>query len=180
MRYASAPSSLPPMYTGLPLIPSTTPVYSGLVPCSRTRIMSCRGPRAPRSTPKISTSIGSGLLPSKTVHAVPVIPRWTLLNGNTPAVEGGGPLAAPLCALSATEPASPASSRPAATIRGINLIANPESQPQNPVSISQVLTSIRVQPQAVGPEPPSTSGKEASTTRLQGAKIIPEKKELRS
>src|ERR1035441_7121545 len=91
MRYESAPSSLLPMYTGLPLIPSTTPVYSGFVPWSRTRIMSWPGPRAPRNTPRISTSIGSGLLPEKTVHAVPVMPARTWLRGKTPPVEGGGP-----------------------------------------------------------------------------------------
>src|ERR1017187_104962 len=94
MRYQRGPSRLLPMYTGLPLIPSTTPVYSGFVPWSRTRIMSWPGPRAPRNTPRISTSIGSGLLPEKTVHAVPVMPARTWLRGNTPPVDGGGPAVA--------------------------------------------------------------------------------------
>jgi hypothetical protein len=53
--------------------------------------MSWPGPRAPRNTPRISTSIGSGLLPEKTVHAVPVRPPCTWLRGKTPPVEGGGP-----------------------------------------------------------------------------------------
>ncbi len=45
------------------------------------RIMSWPGPRAPRSTPRISTSIGSGLVPVKTVHAVAIWPRCTWLTG---------------------------------------------------------------------------------------------------
>jgi hypothetical protein len=56
--------------------------------------MSWPGPRAPRNTPRISTSIGSGLLPEKTVHAVPVMPARTWLRGKTPPVEGGGPAVA--------------------------------------------------------------------------------------
>src|SRR5271156_841447 len=79
------------MYTGLPLMPATTPVYSGLAPPRRARIMSCPGPRALCSTPRISTSIASGWVPSKTVYATPRRPRCTWSSGKTPAAtEGGG------------------------------------------------------------------------------------------
>src|SRR5271163_3550133 len=79
------------MYTGLPLMPATTPVYSGLAPRSRARIMSCPGPRALCSSPRISTSIASGCVPSKTVYATPCKPRCTWSSGKTPAAtEGGG------------------------------------------------------------------------------------------
>ena len=67
MRNAIAPTSLPSTYTGLPLMPATTPVYSTFLPCKRTRMMSPLGPLALRSTPRISTSIGSGVTPSNTV-----------------------------------------------------------------------------------------------------------------
>src|ERR1700678_617817 len=40
IRYDNAPSNLPSMYTGLPLMPATTPVYSGLEPRRRARIIS--------------------------------------------------------------------------------------------------------------------------------------------
>ena len=39
------------------------------------------GPRAPRSTPRISTCMGSGLVPVKTVQAVAICPRCTWLRG---------------------------------------------------------------------------------------------------
>ncbi len=67
IRNAKAPASLPLRYTGLPLIPATTPVYSALVPPSRTRMMSPFGPLAFLSTPRTSTSIDSGFVPWNTV-----------------------------------------------------------------------------------------------------------------
>ena len=67
MRNAMAPTSLPSMYTGLPLMPATTPVYSALAPVSRPRIRSSPGPCALWRMPRMSTPNGSGTLPSKTV-----------------------------------------------------------------------------------------------------------------
>ena len=67
MRKASAPTSLPSMYTGLPLIPATTPVYSALAPVSRARIIASPGPCAFGMTPRMSTPKGSGSTPWNTV-----------------------------------------------------------------------------------------------------------------
>jgi hypothetical protein len=61
-----------------------------LSPCSRARIKSRCGPRAPRSTPRISTSIGSGTVPSKTVQAVPSIPDAPGSAERSPRSKAGG------------------------------------------------------------------------------------------
>src|SRR3954447_23798604 len=71
-------------------MPATTPEYSGLEPWSWARIMSWPGPRTPRRTPRISTAMGSGLVPLKTVQAVAVMPRLSSLSGKKPPVDGGG------------------------------------------------------------------------------------------
>src|SRR5215813_13547099 len=81
IRYARAPTSLPSMYTGLPLMPATTPVNSTLEPWSRARITSDFGPAMSGRTPSISTSTGSGLVPSNTVYATPCMPAFTWLSG---------------------------------------------------------------------------------------------------
>ena len=72
-----------------------------------TRIMSWPGPRAPRSTPRISTSIGSGLSPAKTVQAVAFRPRCTSLSGKMPPLDGGGLPAEPVMALAAGTRSAP-------------------------------------------------------------------------
>ena len=69
MRNASAPASLPSRYTGLPLMPATTPVYSAFSPCSRIKMMLPLGPFTLCKTPRTSTPMDSGLTPSKTVRA---------------------------------------------------------------------------------------------------------------
>jgi len=49
-------------------------------------------------TPRISTCMGSGLLPVKTVHAVPVSPAWTSLSGKKPPPVGGPATGGGVCA----------------------------------------------------------------------------------
>jgi hypothetical protein len=44
----------------------------------------------------MDTSMGSGLVPLKTVHAVAVIPRFTSRKGKNPPVDGGGPASIPV------------------------------------------------------------------------------------
>src|SRR5260370_39153864 len=53
---------------------ATTPVYSGFVPCRRTRMRSPLGPLEFFMTPSTSTSMDSGLVPSNTVYATPRMP----------------------------------------------------------------------------------------------------------
>ena len=138
IRYEREPSSRLPIYTGLPLMPATTPVYSGLAPWSRARIMSWPGPRAPRNTPRISTSIASGLVPVKTVQAVAVMPRRTSLSGKNPPLEGGGPAGAGrVCACNRPEQTSRSCARISRTISVARRIW---------VCFTRVSTSIRVQP----------------------------------
>src|SRR5690348_3928703 len=62
-------------------MPATTPVYSTLGPCRRTRITSPLGPLTSLRTPRTSTSMGSGLVPSNTVYATPRMPAWIWLKG---------------------------------------------------------------------------------------------------
>src|SRR5277367_4855916 len=76
-------------------MPATTPVYSGLEPWRRARIISWQGPRTFLSTPSISTSMASGWVPSKTVYATPCRPRCTSARGKTPAVADEGGVAGP-------------------------------------------------------------------------------------
>src|SRR5688572_30417024 len=75
MRRATAPINFPSTYTGLPLIPPATPVLSAFPPILA-RMMSCLGPHAFFHSPTISTGTGSGSDPSKTVQAIPFIPRF--------------------------------------------------------------------------------------------------------
>src|SRR5580692_8291351 len=119
-------------------MPSTTPVYSGLSPWSRARIMSWPGPRAPRRTPRISTCIGSGFDPVNTVQAVAVSPRGTWLSEKNHPSEGDG------TAESAGFWAVTAAGKPS-TPTPIPSVANPIR-----MSFRQDLKSIRVQPAALG------------------------------
>src|SRR2546428_11608457 len=72
-RSATAPISLPSMYTGLPLIPPATLVRCALPPILP-RITSCLGPQAFFHRPIISTGTASGSEPLNTVQAVAIMP----------------------------------------------------------------------------------------------------------
>ena len=66
-EYDTAPTSLPSMYTGLPLMPAMTPVWASGPPSSLARIRSRRGPMTLRSTPMMWTLNSSILSPCQTV-----------------------------------------------------------------------------------------------------------------
>src|SRR5215469_15087647 len=120
-------------------MPATTPVYSGFAPRNLARIMSCPGPRAPRRTPRISTSIGSGFVPENTVQAVAICPRWTWLSGKKPPPGAGGPsvLGDVVCAhIDATD----AETRATANVRS-----------EEKTALRQELTSIRLNRVRIGP-----------------------------
>ena len=73
----SAPASFPSRYTGLPLMPATTPVCSTFGPFNCTRMMDCLGPRKFGITPITSRSNFSTWSPAKIVYAYPCIPGRT-------------------------------------------------------------------------------------------------------
>ena len=66
-EYASAPITLPSMNTGEPLMPAMTPARCTCGELILARIRFCPGPML-CSTPRISTSNFSSLVPSKTVR----------------------------------------------------------------------------------------------------------------
>src|SRR5207245_837151 len=72
-RSATAPISLPSIYTGLPLIPPATLVRCALPPILA-MITSCFGPQAFFQRPMISTGTASGSVPANTVQAVAIMP----------------------------------------------------------------------------------------------------------
>src|SRR5712691_758568 len=72
-RSATAPISLPSIYTGLPLIPPATLVRCALPPILA-MMTSCLGPQAFFHRPMISMGTASGSVPWNTVQAVPIIP----------------------------------------------------------------------------------------------------------
>src|ERR1039458_9760951 len=76
MRSATAPTSLPSMYTGLPLMPPATLVTLAL-PNILATMMSWFGPFWFLSRPTISIGTASGSIPWKTVHAIPFMPGLT-------------------------------------------------------------------------------------------------------
>src|SRR6185312_11508014 len=93
-RSAIAPTSLPSIYTGLPLIPPATLVCVAF-PVSLATTTSCFGPQALFHMPMISTGTGSGFMPEKTVQATPFIPGFRSFSGKSwtgPAL--GGSIAA--------------------------------------------------------------------------------------
>ena len=73
-EYETAPSSLPSIYTGLPLMPAMTPVLASGPPSSRARIRLRSGPMTLRITPRISTLNSSSLVPVNTVRPTPIMP----------------------------------------------------------------------------------------------------------
>src|SRR5262249_11533500 len=92
----TAPINLPPIYTGLPLIPLATLVRFALPPILA-RIMSCLGPHMFFEIPMISIGTGSGSVPEKTVHAVAFIPGLISLSlriSTLPALGRAGELSA--------------------------------------------------------------------------------------
>ena len=80
--YATAPSSRPFTYTGLPLIPAMTPVRSSGPPSSRARIRLWPGPTALSSTPRMRTRKLSIVAPSNTVRPSPCMPARTSDSGS--------------------------------------------------------------------------------------------------
>src|SRR5262245_20826661 len=79
-----------------------TPVRSTFAPCRRDTIMSCWGPMAFFSTPRISTRNSSGATPWNTVLPVPIIPGRSSAGSK----KGGG---------LGSSGAGPAATRPSAT-----------------------------------------------------------------
>ncbi len=74
--YATAPSSLPLMWIGLPDIPAMTPVFSRFMPDSRHRIKSRPG-LVFFKTPMTSASKVSSLTPLMTLLPCPFMPGFT-------------------------------------------------------------------------------------------------------
>jgi len=62
-------------------MPANTDVRSAEPPLRRPTIISCFGPIAPGTTPRISTLNSSGSLPRNTVLAVPLIPSLSSESG---------------------------------------------------------------------------------------------------
>ena len=77
---ATAPTSRPSMYTGLPLMPCMTPVRSTCAPPRRARMIDCLGPRF-SIIPRISTGNSSTRESAKTVLPTPRMPAFTSLRG---------------------------------------------------------------------------------------------------
>jgi hypothetical protein len=65
----TAPASFPSMYTGLPLMPATTPVCSTFGPFNCTKMMDCFGPIRFGMTPMTTKSKFSTWSPAKMVRA---------------------------------------------------------------------------------------------------------------
>ena len=73
IRNATAPISLPSIYTGEPDIPPATPVRNALPPIFP-KMTSCFGPHAFFHNPTISIGTASGVDPSNTVQATAFMP----------------------------------------------------------------------------------------------------------
>ena len=78
------------MYTGLPLMPATTPVCSGFSPKSWMITISSLGPKALCRTPTTSASIFSIWSPEKMVYAVQCMPGRTSLTGKNSGLSVAG------------------------------------------------------------------------------------------
>ena len=112
MRSETAPTNLPSMYTGLPLMPAATLVSLAL-PSILPRIKSTLGPSPFFRTPTISIGTDSGSVPWNTVHAVAIWPGLMFASGyNSTGPAFGAVTSAPLI-----NPTEAASSMP--TVRSI-------------------------------------------------------------
>src|SRR6187549_926019 len=82
-----APARSPPTYTGEPDMPATMPPVSSITgPDTWIRMKSIPGAMPSVRTPSTSTSNETGVVPSTTVQAVPVVPGVKLETSTT----GGG------------------------------------------------------------------------------------------